>query len=114
MIDPAACDLTQTKCIPCTIGTPPLTPEQIADFKKQLKLDWEVIDDKRIKYDFRFETFMKAIEFINKIAELAEKEGHHPDIHNYYNKVVIELHTHKIDGLSEADFILASKIELIN
>ncbi len=76
-------------------------------------MDWETIENenKKIKKEFKFNDFEEAISFINKIAELAEKENHHPDIHIFYNLVVIELWTHSISGISEKDFNLAAKID---
>lgn len=113
-------NLAQKKCLPCEIGTPPLTPQQFEPLLKQLKLEWEVIDPsassgqgKKIRHEFKFKDFNEAMEFVNKVAKLAEAEGHHPNIHIYYNKVVIDLTTHNIKGLSENDFILAAKIEQI-
>lgn len=73
--------------------------------------DWEVIDSKALKRKFKFPDFKSAIEFVNKVADLAEEESHHPDITINYNKVTLELSTHAIEGLSENDFILAAKIE---
>lgn len=107
-------DLKQKKCVPCEVGTPPLTKEQYEPLLKQLKLDWEVIEGKKIKREFKFKDFIEAISFVNKVADLAEKEGHHPNFHIYYSRVVIDLYTHKINGLSENDFILAAKIEDLN
>lgn len=79
---------------------------------------WEVVDPpvgeaggKKIRHQFKFKTFPEAIAFVDKIVPIAEAEGHHPDIHIYYNKVLIELWTHAIGGLSENDFIMAVKIE---
>lgn len=103
--------LTQ-KCIPCNIGTPPLTYEEIEKLRPQLKLDWEIVDDKKIQRDFSFKNFKAVIAFVNKIADLAEHEGHHPDLYIHdFKKLKVELWTHKINGLSENDFILAAKIE---
>ena len=104
-------DLTDKKCVPCEIGTPPLTKDQYEPLLKQLKLDWEVIDSKALKHEFKFKDFLESMEFVNKIAKIAEEEGHHPDIYIYYNKVIINLKTHNIRGLSENDFIVAAKIE---
>ena len=104
-------DLTQKKCVPCEIGTPPLSLDQYEPLLKQLKLDWEVIENKKIKHEFKFDSYMAGVEFANKVARLAEKENHHPNIHIYYGRVVIDLTTHNIRGLSENDFILAAKIE---
>lgn len=112
-------DLTQKRCIPCEAGTPPLTKGQYEPLLKQLKLDWEVIDlpagrqGTKIRHEFKFKDFLEAISFVNKVADLAETEGHHPDFHIYYSKVVIDLYTHKINGLSENDFIIAAKIETL-
>lgn len=105
--------LTQKKCVPCEIGTPPLTPPQFDPLLKQLKLEWEVIEGKKIRHEFKFKDFAAAMEFVNKVAKLAEAEDHHPNIHIYYSRVVIDLTTHNIKGLSENDFVLAAKIERI-
>ena len=112
-------DLTSKKCVPCEApssgsgqgGTLPLPPNAIAEYLSQLKMEGYVVDKKRIKREFKFKDFAEAIQFVNKVAEIAEQEGHHPDIHIFYNKVRIELWTHAISGLSENDFILAAKIE---
>ena len=85
--------------------------EEIQKNKSQLKNDWKVIDETRIRHEFKFKDFKQAIAFVNKAADIAEEEGHHPDIHIHYNRVVIELWTHSIGGLSENDFIMAAKIE---
>lgn len=103
--------LTSKKCVPCEAGTPPLTNEELAPLLKQLKLDWEVIDNKKIRHEFKFKDFVESMAFVNKVADLAEEENHHPNIHIYYSRVVIDLTTHNIKGLSENDFILAAKIE---
>lgn len=104
--------LLSKKCIPCNIGTPPLTSVEIDKYKKELKLEWIVIDDKKIERDFSFKDFEEALKFVNKVGEIAEREQHHPDIYLHsWRKVKIELMTHKIKGLSENDFILAAKIE---
>lgn len=105
--------LTQ-KCIPCNIGTPTLKRDQIDKLSQELKLEWQVKADHQISHVFEFKNFMEVIDFVNKIALLAEDEGHHPDLYIYdYKKLRVELMTHKINGLSENDFILAAKIEEI-
>ena len=78
---------------------------------KQLKLDWEVIEGRKIRHEFKFKSFQESMEFVNRVADLAEQENHHPNIHIYYSRVVIDLTTHSIKGLSENDFIMAAKIE---
>ena len=104
-------DLTQKKCAPCEIGTPPLKLEEYEPLLKELKLDWEVVENRKIKHEFKFDTYLKGFEFAQKVGKLAEEENHHPNIHIYYKRVVIDLTTHNIKGLSENDFILAAKIE---
>lgn len=104
-------DLLSKKCTPCEAGTPPLTPNRFELLLKQLKLDWEVIEEKKIRHEFKFKGFVEAMDFVNKVAKLAEEENHHPNIHIYYSRVVIDLTTHSIKGLSENDFVMAAKIE---
>lgn len=104
-------DLTQKKCVPCESDMPPLTQDQYEAFLKQLKLDWEIIDGKKITHEFKFDSYLEGLEFAQKVGKLAEGENHHPNIHIYYKKAVIDLTTHNINGLSENDFIIAAKIE---
>lgn len=105
-------NLSQKKCRPCENWVPPLFKEKIGSLLKQLKLEWIASEDqKKISHEFKFKNFTAAMEFVNKIAQIAEQEGHHPDIYIYYNRVIIKLTTHNISGLSENDFILAAKIE---
>lgn len=107
-------NLSDKKCIPCEGGMPPLPPEEIQKYLPELGGKWEILDNKKIKREFTFKYFKEAIAFVNKIADIAEREGHHPDISIFYNRVGIELSTHAIGGLSENDFILAAKIDTIN
>ncbi len=104
-------NLLDKKCVPCEGGVSPLGGGVLQSYLSQLKSQWEVVEDKKIKYQFKFKSFKEAVTFVDKVAVLAEEEGHHPDIHIFYNKVTIELWTHAIGGLSENDFILAAKIE---
>ncbi len=106
--------LLKKKCIPCEGGAKPLNREEISEFQKELKSHWSVIEERKIQKEFVFDDFKKAIAFVNDIADCAEREGHHPDIYIMYNKVVIDLWTHAIEGLSENDFILAAKIESLH
>ena len=103
--------LTKAHCVPCEGGVEPMKEPQIQEYLKQLTLDWKVIDGKKIQHQFEFKDFKEAIKFVNKIADIAESEGHHPDIYIFYNKVNIELWTHAINGLFKNDFILAAKME---
>lgn len=103
--------LTQQKCIPCEGNVKALTREQFSHYLPMVP-SWTVVKDIKIERDFKFKNFAEAIEFINKVAKIAEDEGHHPDIflHNW-NRVRLSLTTHVINGLFLNDFILASKID---
>ena len=99
------------KCIPCQGGIPPLNKEEIKKFKNLVDNDWNVENDKKIVREFVFSDYQTGINFTNKVAELAEDEGHHPYIHIIFKKIRVILFTHKIDGLHENDFLMASKID---
>lgn len=105
--------LIERKCIPCEGGVNKLSPREIISYLKQISTSWEIIDDMKISKIFNFENYAENIDFVQKVAQLAEDEGHHPVMHVYFARTEIELWTHAILGLSENDFILASKIELI-
>lgn len=107
------CSLLDKKCVPCEGGVAPLTSQQFQPMLAELSR-WNVVDNKRLEKEFSFKNFKEGIAFIDKIATLAESEGHHPDISLYgYKKVKIMLSTHAIGGLSENDFILAAKIDAL-
>lgn len=103
-------DLLNKKCVPCESGVPPLEGELLKKYLTELGEEWEFVDGKSIARNFKFKDFKEAMVFVDKVADLAESEGHHPDFDIRYNKVRLELSTHSIGGLSENDFILASKI----
>ena len=105
--------ISKKKCIPCQGGIPPLKNKEINTLITQLEDGWEVHMNKEIRKEYIFTKYPDAIIFTNKIAELSEKEGHHPFIHIVYKKVTIILFTHKINGLHENDFILASKCDIV-
>lgn len=107
-------ELAKKKCVPCESGTKPLSEPQAIEFKKELDPDWILVDEARLLVrEFRFKNFADAMSFANKIAAIAEEENHHPDLSVSWGSVGVELSTHAIGGLSENDFILASKIEQI-
>ncbi len=103
--------LAQKKCIPCSGGIPPLTEKEALHFLSQLPKGWQVIDNHHLEKEFSFADFKQALQFTNRVGDIAEMEGHHPDIYLAWGKVKITLWTHKINGLTESDFILAAKIE---
>ncbi len=102
--------LKDKHCVPCRGGVPPMTVTQAQEYLKELA-DWQLIDGKKIAKEFKFSHYLDGIAFAQKVGELAEREGHHPHVHVFYKKVRIEIWTHKIDGLTESDFILAAKID---
>ena len=102
--------LSQKKCVPCSGGVPALRGEQIKPFIDQLN-SWEVVDEHHLSRNFIFKDFVTALKFVNAIGEVAEAEGHHPDIYLTWGKVGVQIFTHKVDGLTESDFILAAKID---
>ncbi len=104
-------ELNEKKCVPCEGGIPKLTRDQVDTYYKELNKDWEIIHDSKIKRIFYFVNFVQTMDFVNRLAKIAEEEGHHPDLHISYGKCVVELWTHAINGLSENDFIVAAKID---
>ncbi len=106
-------DLSKKRCIPCEGGIPPLKEDEIEELKENIKDDWLVVENARIRKEFFFVNYKQTMDFVNKVASLAEEEGHHPVMHVYYAKVDIELWTHSINGLSENDFIMAAKIDTL-
>lgn len=106
--------LTSKKCIPCSLGTPPLGKEKINEYFKELKDGWDITDNHHLERTFKFKNFEDALKFTNAVGELAELEGHHPDIYLSWGIVKIIMFTHKINGLSEADFVFAAKIDELN
>ena len=108
-------NLLKKKCIPCEKkGIKPFEREQAEDYLAQIS-GWTLDEKfKMISKEFKFKDFIGAINFVERVADVAEMEGHHPDIHIHYNKVLLELWTHAIGGLSENDFIVAAKIDAHN
>ena len=104
-------DLTSKKCKPCEGGILPLNQDEIYNYLFGIDKNWKVNGNRTINKDFAFVNFKHTMDFVNRVAALAEEEGHHPVMHVYYARVEIELWTHAIDGLSENDFILAAKID---
>ncbi len=104
--------LAEKKCVPCKGGVPPLKGEELAELHRQLKEGWKIIDEHHLEKEYSFRNFKEALVFTNQVGAIAEAEGHHPDIFLSYGKVKIQLWTHKIDGLTESDFILAAKCDV--
>ena len=107
------CDLSKKHCVPCQGGVSPLKGELLTQLQHQLGGGWRVVNEHHLEKEFVFKDFIEALAFTNKIGEIAEQEGHHPDITLTYGKVKIQLWTHTINGLLESDFILAAKFDNI-
>lgn len=103
-------DLSTRTCVPCRGDVPALKGDQIAPLLGQLS-GWRVSEEHHLSKGYAFPNFVTALAFVNKIGDLAEEQGHHPDIHLTWGNVGIEVWTHKIDGLTESDFVFAAKID---
>ena len=104
-------ELAERRCEPCKSGEPPLGEAQTAPLLAQLDADWQVIDGHHLSRVYRFKNFRLALDYVNAVGALAEEQGHHPDLHLAWGKVGVEIWTHKIDGLHEADFVFAAKCD---
>lgn len=104
-------NLAAEKCIPCRGGVPRLEGPPLRALESELGGGWHVVNDHHLEKEFPFPDFVSALAFTNRIGALAEEEGHHPDIHLAWGKVGVTIWTHKIDGLSRSDFVLAAKID---
>lgn len=106
-------ELAKKKCIPCEGDFPAMTPEQAKDMMEQVP-EWKLSEDSRaISRLFGFKDFAKALAFANEVGKIAEEDWHHPDLRVSWGKVEVKLTTHSIRGLSENDFIVAAKIDLL-
>jgi 4a-hydroxytetrahydrobiopterin dehydratase len=103
--------LRDRKCVPCKEGTAPLAEDRVRELLQEVS-GW-ALRDGRIRKELKFADFVSAMKFLNRLAEVAEREGHHPDFCVHYNRVELTLWTHTVGGLSENDFILASKIDAL-
>jgi 4a-hydroxytetrahydrobiopterin dehydratase len=103
-------DLSSKTCVPCRGGVPPLRGQELASFQQQVP-QWRVIDEHHLTREFTFPDFKSALGFVNRVGAVAEEQGHHPDILLTWGRVVLTLWTHKIDGLTESDFIMAAKMD---
>lgn len=105
-------ELAERECIACTSDENPLDGDELTELYEQVDTDvWDVVDEHHLEGTYEFEDFRDALEFTKEVGELAEEEWHHPDIHLSWGEVVIEMWTHKIDGLFETDFIMAARMD---
>ena len=103
-------ELSSRQCVPCRGGVPALKGEEITTLLNQLD-SWDVVNQHHLKKSYNFSNFKESLAFVNRVGELAEDQGHHPDICFGWGQAEITIWTHKIDGLTESDFILAAKID---
>jgi 4a-hydroxytetrahydrobiopterin dehydratase len=104
-------DLAKKDCVPCKGGIPPLKGEALKSLHRQLGGEWNVVNEHHLEKEYKFKNFRQALDFTVRVGEMAEAQGHHPDIHLAWGKVKLVIWTHKIDGLTESDFIWAAKAE---
>lgn len=104
-------ELHKKRCAACTVGAKPLNDSEIAEYMESLSEDWTVVDSHHLERVFKFKNFKEALDYVNKLGELAEDEQHHPDISLSWGKVGVTLFTHKIGGLSESDIVFAAKVD---
>jgi 4a-hydroxytetrahydrobiopterin dehydratase len=104
-------ELAHKHCVPCRGGVPPLKAQALRDLANQLGNNWRVVDEHHLEKSYEFPDFKTAWAFTDRVGAIAESEGHHPDIHLAWGKVTLTIWTHKIDGLTESDFILAARAD---
>jgi 4a-hydroxytetrahydrobiopterin dehydratase len=104
--------LAEKTCVPCRGGVPPLNADEIRQFTPQVN-NWSVVNGHHIEKEFKFSDFKTALDFVNKVGGIAEEQGHHPDIYLAWGKAQVKIWTHKINGLTESDFVLAAKIDRV-
>lgn len=104
-------DLAKKHCNACESATEALKGKQIIDLGQKLGGNWQIVNDHHLEKIFTFKDFKEALAFTNRIGAIAEQEGHHPDILLSWGKVIVRIWTHKVDGLTEADFVLAAKLD---
>ncbi len=104
-------DLAAKQCVPCKGGVPPLAGEELRKLHAELGGDWRLVDDHHLEKEYRFKNFQEALDFTNRVGAMAEEQNHHPEIWLTWGRVKLTIWTHKIDGLTESDFVWAAKAE---
>ncbi len=103
--------LAQKECVPCRGGVDRLTGNALEKLAAELPSGWRIVESRQLEKEFNFKNFREALDYTNRVGELAEAQGHHPDIYLAWGKVKLTIWTHKVDGLTESDFILAAKAD---
>ncbi len=107
------CPLRDKQCVPCAGGVPPLAGDELAQLFERLGSEWTLVEEHHLEKEFRFEDFREALAFTNEVGAVAEEQAHHPDIELSWGRVRVKIWTHKIDGLTESDFIFADKTDAV-
>ena len=103
-------ELAARTCVPCRGDVPPLVGTELDELSRQVP-EWRIVDEHHLTREFRTKNFREALDFVNRVGELAEEQAHHPDIDFGWGRAAVKIFTHKIDGLTESDFILAAKVD---
>ena len=103
--------LADNQCVPCRGGVPPVDPAKAQELLGQLEQGWSLNHQGHLEREYSFKNFAEALDFVNKVGEIAEEEGHHPDLYLAWGKCKVEIWTHKIQGLTESDFFFAAKAD---
>jgi len=104
-------ELAAKRCVPCKGGVPPLKGAELQSLHAQVGSDWEVVGEHHLERDYKFGNFREALAFVNKVGEMAEEQNHHPDLLLAWGRARVTVWTHKIDGLTESDFVFAAKCD---
>jgi len=105
--------LSEKTCVPCRGGVPPLAGEELQRLHRDLGNGWALVDDHHLEREYSFRGFREPFEFVKRVGEMSEEQGHHGDIHLSWGKVKLSVWTHKIDGLTESDFVWAAKADAL-
>jgi len=107
-----SCEVLAGKdCVPCKGGVPPLKGAPLQELHDKLGKGWELVEEHHLEKTYSFDNFVDALAFVNKVGDVAEAQNHHPDIELGWGRAKVTIYTHKIDGLTESDFVFAAKVE---
>lgn len=106
-----ACELSKKTCVPCRGGVPPLKGDELLSLANELSAEWSVVNEHHLAKAFSFAEWASAMAFANAVSTIAEEQNHHPDLHVSWGRVGVEIWTHKINGLTESDFVFAAKVQ---
>jgi 4a-hydroxytetrahydrobiopterin dehydratase len=106
-------NLAAKRCVPCRGDTPPLRGEALRSLQRAIDAEWQIVDEHHLERPYRFRNFREALAFTNQVGEMAEEQRHHPDLTLAWGRVGVSIWTHKIDGLTESDFVFAAKCDTL-